>query len=227
MKKLVSTPTLAPSIRTFQPWRFANLAERNRRASIRESFKTANTDALANYSSERAKLYAVLKLNGLDRPLVQLAIFSDVIGPRAKLAGRTQVTGLFGSWGYPNHVVSGADAGHWRRLGFDSGPSQRGPNLGSATTQQFIAYFYLRYPKRRINGAITGAPWMAEPSGCLQVYYQDGTTASGYSGRLSSTGLPPRSLIICTISSQAALTTSRSGCRTMRLVPGLPSFQKG
>ena len=93
MKKLVSTPTLAPSVRTFQPRRFANLAKRNRRASIRESFKTANTDALANYSSERAKLYAVMKLNGLERPPVQLAIFADVIGPRAELADHAQVTG--------------------------------------------------------------------------------------------------------------------------------------
>ena len=134
IEKLVSTPTLAPSVGTFQPWRLANLAERNRRASIRESFKTANTDALANYSSKQAKLYAVLKLNGLEKSQVELAIFSDAIGPRAELANHTQVIGLFGSWGYTNHVVSGTDAGHWRRLGFDSGPSQRGPNLGSATT---------------------------------------------------------------------------------------------
>lgn len=47
---------------------------------VRDNFATANTDALHHYDGERAKLYASLKLEGLDKAPVQVALFCDAEG---------------------------------------------------------------------------------------------------------------------------------------------------
>ena len=48
-----------------------------RRKAIRDSFERANQEALNEYHGERAKLYASLKLQGMDQAPVQLAVFAD------------------------------------------------------------------------------------------------------------------------------------------------------
>ncbi|MEQ9567826.1 MAG: 5,6-dimethylbenzimidazole synthase, partial [Pseudomonadales bacterium] len=48
-----------------------------RRKAIRDSFERANAEALNEYHGERAKLYASLKLQGMDQAPVQLAVFAD------------------------------------------------------------------------------------------------------------------------------------------------------
>ena len=75
--RLVALACLAPSVGHSQPWRFVKVAAAERRAAIRENFLSCNQAALADYQGERAKLYARLKLAGLEEAPVHLAVFCD------------------------------------------------------------------------------------------------------------------------------------------------------
>jgi len=75
--ELISLAVLAPSVGYSQPWRFVHVEDPARRSAVRDSFRRCNREALEDYHGERAKLYASLKLSGLDDAPVQLAIFCD------------------------------------------------------------------------------------------------------------------------------------------------------
>jgi 5,6-dimethylbenzimidazole synthase len=77
LDRLLALAQLAPSVGNAQPWRFVKVDDPVRRAAVRRSFERANAAALAAYDGERARLYAELKLSGLDRAPVQLAAFVD------------------------------------------------------------------------------------------------------------------------------------------------------
>lgn len=74
---LIREACLAPSVGNCQPWRFVKVNDKGRRKAIRDSFERANNEALNDYHGERAKLYASLKLQGMDQAPVQLAVFAD------------------------------------------------------------------------------------------------------------------------------------------------------
>lgn len=74
---LLQLAALAPSVGNSQPWRFVIVADPERRAAVRHEFARCNQAALAGYAAERQALYARLKLAGLDRAPVQLAVFAD------------------------------------------------------------------------------------------------------------------------------------------------------
>ena len=78
LDSLISNACLAPSVGNSQPWRFVWVNEPTRRTAIRANFIQANTEALNEYSGEKAKKYATLKLSGLDQAPVHLAVFADV-----------------------------------------------------------------------------------------------------------------------------------------------------
>lgn len=67
----------APSVGLSEPWRVIRVASDNARQAAFENFKTANSQALDGYSGEKAKLYAGLKLSGMQESPVQLAIYCD------------------------------------------------------------------------------------------------------------------------------------------------------
>lgn len=67
----------SPSVGNSQPWRWVEVSSPDRRAAVRGSFATCNEDALAGYSGDQARLYASLKLDGLDAAPVQFAVFCD------------------------------------------------------------------------------------------------------------------------------------------------------
>lgn len=75
--ELIGLAVLAPSVGYSQPWRFVHVEDPARRSAVRDSFRRCNREALADYHGARAKLYASLKLSGLDDAPVQLAIFCD------------------------------------------------------------------------------------------------------------------------------------------------------
>ncbi|MFO1129612.1 MAG: 5,6-dimethylbenzimidazole synthase [Rhodospirillales bacterium] len=74
---LIGLAALAPSVGNAQPWRFVKVDSPGRRAEVRANFEACNRDALASYAGERARLYARLKLDGLDQAPVHLAVFVD------------------------------------------------------------------------------------------------------------------------------------------------------
>ena len=150
IENLIATAALAPSVGNSQPWRFVNVADLSRRASIRANFEMANAIALGNYSGERAKLYATLKLDGLDKAPVQLAVFSDTQTPHGHgLGSRTMPETLA-------YSVVGAIQTLWlaaRTLGIGVGwvsilnPADLARTLDVPDAWQFIAYLCLGYPE--------------------------------------------------------------------------------
>ena len=77
LERLISVAALAPSVGNSQPWRFVTVRDEARRGAIRDEFQRCNARALENYEGERARLYAGLKLSGLDDAPEHLAVFCD------------------------------------------------------------------------------------------------------------------------------------------------------
>ena len=74
---LIELASLAPSVGLSQPWRFVIVESETARAAVRQNFATSNAAALAAQCSERAALYAQLKLAGLEEAPCHLAVFAD------------------------------------------------------------------------------------------------------------------------------------------------------
>jgi 5,6-dimethylbenzimidazole synthase len=74
---LLALACLAPSVGNSQPWRFVKVKSAAARAQVRASFERCNRRALDAYEGERARLYASLKLSGLERAPVHIAVFAD------------------------------------------------------------------------------------------------------------------------------------------------------
>ena len=150
IEDLIATAALAPSVGNSQPWRFVNVVDLDRRASNRANFERANAVALGNYSGERAKLYATLKLNGLDKAPVHLAVFSDTQTPHGqRLGSRTMPETLA-------YSVVGAIQTLWlaaRTQGIGVGwvsilnPADIARTLDVPDAWEFIAYLCLGYPE--------------------------------------------------------------------------------
>lgn len=79
--RLLELATLAPSVGNSQPWRFVLVDSPACRAAVRASFEACSVEALHAYEAEgdgeRARLYATLKLAGLDEAPVHIAVFCD------------------------------------------------------------------------------------------------------------------------------------------------------
>ncbi|GIX32040.1 MAG: 5,6-dimethylbenzimidazole synthase [Porticoccaceae bacterium] len=77
VERLLAQADAAPSVGNSQPWRFVVVEDEGRRRAARAHFAAVNERALAGYRGERARLYASLKLEGMDRAPVQLVAFCD------------------------------------------------------------------------------------------------------------------------------------------------------
>lgn len=77
IEALLARAGSAPSVGLSQPWRFVRVKDGARRAGVRTIFEGCNAEALALQPTERAGLYARLKLSGLDDAPEQLAVFTD------------------------------------------------------------------------------------------------------------------------------------------------------
>lgn len=90
LERLLDLACLAPSVGNSQPWRFVSVESAARRAAIVANFTERNREALEQYEGDRARLYAGLKLEGLQTAPVQLAVFCDPTTAQGyKLGSRT------------------------------------------------------------------------------------------------------------------------------------------
>ena len=85
---LLAQACLSPSVGNSQPWRFVLVEDKAKRAAIRANFLRENAAALEGYENERRRQYTKLKLAGLDKAPVHLAVFADRSTARGHGLGR-------------------------------------------------------------------------------------------------------------------------------------------
>ena len=74
---LQNAATVSPSVGLSQPARFVYVETEAVRWAVRENFETCNAEALAGYEGEQRRLYASMKLSGMNEAPVQIAAFCD------------------------------------------------------------------------------------------------------------------------------------------------------
>ena len=77
IEQLLDLAQMSPSVGNSQPWRWVQVDSPAARAAIRKNFLASNAAALEDLPAERARHYALLKLEGLDRAPCQFAVFCD------------------------------------------------------------------------------------------------------------------------------------------------------
>lgn len=77
IEDLLDVAQLSASVGNSQPWRWVQVASAAKRSLVRASFLAANAAALGGQAEERRRLYASLKLEGIDRAPCQFAVFCD------------------------------------------------------------------------------------------------------------------------------------------------------
>lgn len=78
LKELRTAMELAPSVGNARPWRVIRVESPDLRAAIRADFQRSNAQAATRYQGRQRQEYQALKLAGLDRAPVWLAIFTQI-----------------------------------------------------------------------------------------------------------------------------------------------------
>jgi 5,6-dimethylbenzimidazole synthase len=162
---LLTAANLAPSVGNSQPWRFVLVEDAARRALVRANFAACNAEALAGYAGERAKIYAGLKLAGLDDAPVQLAVFADPDAVQGHGLGRRTMPETM------EYSAVGAVILLWlaaRAAGIGVGwlsildPPAVGHALETPDNWRLIAYLCIGYPAEESNvPELERAGWQA------------------------------------------------------------------
>lgn len=150
LERLVELANLAPSVGLSQPWRFVTVDDADRRQQVREIFRAENAAALADYAEERARLYATLKLAGLDDAPVHFAAFADRATPQGSGLGRRTMPEMIEySVVAAVHTLWLAARAEGLGLGWVSilDPARMAALLDVPPAWTFIGYFCLGYPE--------------------------------------------------------------------------------
>ena len=166
---LIDLACLAPSVGNSQPWRFVAVDSPERRGAIVENFRDCNRDALAAYEGERAKLYARLKLEGLETAPVHLAIFCDESTAQGcGLGRRTMPETLRYSTVTAVHTLWLAARAHGIGVGWVSilDPVRIAETLATPAAWTFIAYLCLGWPEEsHLDPELERAGWQSRVDG--------------------------------------------------------------
>jgi 5,6-dimethylbenzimidazole synthase len=146
---LIGLAALAPSVGNSQPWRFVKVDDPGRRAAICRNFARCNEQALSAYAEERARLYATLKLAGLNEAPAHLAVFADTETARGHGLGRqTMPETLIYSVVGAIHALWLAARAYGIGLGWVSilDPGEAAESLAVPPDWSLVAYLCLGYP---------------------------------------------------------------------------------
>ncbi len=149
-ERLVDSANLAPSVGLSQPWRCVTVDAGERRSAVREAFIRENAAALGDYTDEKARLYATLKLAGLDGAPLQFAVFADRATPQGSGLGRRTMPEMIEySVVAAIHTLWLAARAEGLGLGWVSilDPSRMAEILDVPAEWTFIGYFCLGYPE--------------------------------------------------------------------------------
>ena len=93
LARLRAAMDLAPSVGNARPWRVIRVNAPELRAAVRADFNRCNAEAATHYSGDQQHDYRRLKLAGLDRAAVQLAVFSLTDPEEGHRLGRRTMAG--------------------------------------------------------------------------------------------------------------------------------------
>jgi len=150
LKTVIDFSALSPSVGYSQPWRFICVRRPDLRLAVRANFLECNKDALADYTGERAELYARLKLAGLDEAPEHLVVFCDMQTQAGQgLGRRTMPEMLEYSAVIAVHTLWLAARAHGLGVGWVSilDPPEIKRILDVPDSWKLIAYLCIGYPE--------------------------------------------------------------------------------
>ncbi|MFN4009919.1 MAG: 5,6-dimethylbenzimidazole synthase [Pannonibacter sp.] len=149
LDEILRLADLSPSVGNSQPWRLVLVESAAARAAVAASFEQENARAAQSYDTERATLYARLKLAGLKEAPVHVAVFCDPDPVQGQGLGRATMPATLA------HSVAGMVQALWlaaRMLGVGVGwvsildPQAVQGALDVPPNWQLVAYLCLGYP---------------------------------------------------------------------------------
>jgi 5,6-dimethylbenzimidazole synthase len=149
---LINLASFSPSVGYSQPWRFMRIQDASRRSAIRSNFFACNKAALDAYEGERARLYAGLKLAGLDTAPEHLAVFCDMETTVGHALGRRTMPEMREySAVIACHTLWLASRAHGLGMGWISilDPIEVNKALAVPSAWKFIAYLCMGYPEEQ------------------------------------------------------------------------------
>lgn len=163
LQEILEQACLAPSVGNSQPWRFVVVESAERRAAVLENFLACNAAALAEYKGSQARLYATLKLSGLQEAPIQLAIFCDTTTHRGYGLGRRSMPeALAHSVAMATHTLWLSARAHALGLGWISilDPEAVRNGLDLPSGWSLIAYLCIGYPEEEhVDPELERAGW--------------------------------------------------------------------
>ena len=151
LQSCLSSFAKAPSVGLSEPWRVVRINSDAARAAALSNFQSANNDALQGYSGNKAKIYAGLKLSGMQEAPIQIAVFCDEdtekgaglgAGTMPEMRRYSCVTAIMQFW-----LVLRA---HSLGLGWISilDPKQLNSDLNIPASWSLVAYLCIGWPEQ-------------------------------------------------------------------------------
>lgn len=75
VQKILQVAEISPSVGFSQPWEFVLIREQQTKQAVADVFKAENAKAVQQFSSEKREQYAKLKLEGILKAPVNIAVF--------------------------------------------------------------------------------------------------------------------------------------------------------
>jgi 5,6-dimethylbenzimidazole synthase len=176
LDRLLQLACLAPSVGLSQPWRFVIVDSVARREAVKQSFGTCNAQALSDQATERASLYARLKLEGLDDAPCHVAVFADRSTSQGHGLGRLTMPEMIQySAVLAVHTLWLAARAEGIGVGWLSilEPSRVAAILDVPPAWAFIGYFCIGYPAEECDTpALEQAGWETRRPAAEAVLYR-------------------------------------------------------
>ena len=170
---LLDIAQLAPSVGNSQPWRWVRVESTEMRTEIRTNFVASNARARAAQPDRRADDYAALKLAGIDRAPVQLAVFCDRETGQGHGLGRLTMPEML------EYSVVGMITNVWlaaRAAGLGLGwvsildPQQVALSMNVPSAWRFVAYLCIGWPEEEhLDPELERLGWQARSDDGRQV----------------------------------------------------------
>ena len=171
---LLDLACLAPSVGNSRPWRFVRVDDPARRAAVRADFARCNAAALAAQAPERRRAYASLKLEGLDRAPVQLAVCCETAPAEGHGLGiRTMPEALAYSTVTAVHGFWLAARAHGVGVGWVSilDPARVTALLEVPASWRLVAYLCVGWPEEEhLAPELERAGWQPRTAACRELW---------------------------------------------------------